>query len=71
MIPRDEIEQVIAAIRERAKGYRETEVWACQSDASWHADEYEEWADRLEAALRKERRDDAHQSSDDTRRVEG
>ena len=52
---RDEIEHVIAAIRERAKGYRETEVWACQSDASWHADEYDEWADRLEAVLRRSR----------------
>lgn len=45
------LRELEAKIRERARDYRNTTVWACESDASWHADEFEAWADELAAAL--------------------
>lgn len=50
--PSKGLEALVAEIRERQRQNEESRVWACQCESRWHADEYRDWADRLESALR-------------------
>lgn len=45
----ERLQALEAEIRERARQNRESRVWACQTESTWHADEYEQWADELAA----------------------
>ena len=50
MSERDEIEQVIAEMRERSREFA-GQVGGCQCETSWHSDEIDGWAERLSSAM--------------------